>query len=137
MKDAVLKQIIKNLNKTLKYYEKKYIRLKRTPDSLLESCESFEHFIEVRFNMECYYMAEFSELEEETGGHLFSCVEIVDPDEAKRKFTKAVIRLNTEDYFEHVTDELRVKLQKVRDYIGGTKISFNSVKNRIKFKIDD
>ena len=136
MKDAVLKQIIKNLNKTLKYYEKKYIRLKRTPDSIMESCESFEHFIEVRFNMECYYTSEFFELEKETGGHLFSCIEIVDGDEAKRKFTKAIVRLNSEDNFEHVTDELRIKLQKVRDYIGGTEISFNSVKNRIKFEIN-
>lgn len=138
MKEKALKDLIIRVNNTLRYFEKEYIELKRTPESEKEVCESFEQYIEIRFNMESCQIPEFSKLEEMTDGHLFRCTSIMDPDEVRRRFSLATIELTTSDMFEGGSSKLlEDELSLVREFIGGSKISFNCVKKRIKIQIDE
>lgn len=136
-KDTKIKDLVKRVNDTLRYYEKEYIELKRTPTTEKEVCTSFEHYIEVRFNMECCKIPELLDLENLTGGHLFSCTSIINPDEARRRFSSATVELLSPEEVENADESLRNALEVVKKYLGGTKISFNSVKQRIKITIDE
>ena len=132
-----LKDIIRKVNETLRYYEKEYIELKRTPEAEKEVCTSFEHYIEARFNMECCNIPELSDLERKTEGHLFVCTSIQDPDEARRRFGFATVELISPEDFECADSSILESLEIIKQALGGSKISFNSVKQRIKIQIDE
>jgi hypothetical protein len=133
----VIKGLVKRVNETLRYYEKEYIELKRTPDSDREVCQSFEQYVEIRFNMESCRVPELLDLEKLTGGHLFNCTSIKNQDSVRRRFSSATIELIGPDDFDNPNDFIREELEKIKKFLGGSKISFNSVKCRIKIQIDD
>ena len=135
--EKTLKEIVKRVNETLRYYENDYIELKRTAESEKEVCKSFEQYVEIRFNMEASKVTEFADLQKLTGGHLFICRSLKDADGVRRRFSIATIELVSLSEFENSNEGLKRDFDKVKDIIGGTRIRFNSVKKRIKVQIDD
>ena len=135
--EQALKTIIANVNKTLKSYEKDYCSVRRTPETYQERCTSFEEFIERRFNFEASKSPELSEIVMRTEGKLFCCIEIEEPDEKKRKFKSATVKLNYADSLFDDDETLKDEITKIKEFIGGDRIQFNSVKKKIKLTIDN
>ena len=128
MEEIVIKELISRVNGTLGYYEKDYISVKRTPYSERERCETFEQFIEARFNYECCQIPELQEAVLFTEGHLFSCQYLENPDSIKRRFTTACVILDP-----RLPENLK---NDILQLIGGSTIKFNNVKKKIKFTIE-
>lgn len=135
--ELILKEIISNVNKTLKSYEKDFTSVKRTPETYQERCKSFEEFIERRFNFEASKIPELSEIVMKTEGKLFCCTEIEEPDEKKRKFKSATIKLIDTNLLLDEDQTLKDEITKVKELIGGDRIQFNSVRKKIKLTIDN
>ncbi len=131
-----IRGVISRVNSTLGIYEKHYISCKRTPDSGIEQCESFEQFIEIRFNYECYKVPELQKLIEATDGHLFSCINVDSPDLAKRKFKSATVKiLDMEDILEG-DEDLKKMLENLYNLLGAKTITFNNLKKKIKIQYE-
>lgn len=137
-----LKTVISNINDSLMDYEKNFSSCLRLEDDFdsKERCSSFEHFIELRFNFECSKLPSLKSLQEETQGHLFTCIEVEDFDEKKRKYKIAHLQLldpdNIDTSYSNVNiDKLRVDIDNVEKLIGGRNISFNGVQKKIKLII--
>lgn len=135
--ERLVKEVISNVNKSLRYYEKSYTSVKRTPEAYQERCESFEEFIERRFNFEASKIPEFSDVVMRTEGKVFICTEIEDPDEKKRRFKSATIRIIDVDLLLDEDQNLKDEIVKLKEFIGGDRIVFNSVKKKIKLTIDN
>lgn len=135
--ERLVKEVISNVNKSLRYYEKSYTSVKRTPDSYQERCESFEEFIERRFNFEASKIPEFADIVMRTEGKVFVCTEIEDPDEKKRRFKSATIRIIDVNLLLDEDQNLKDEITKLKEFIGGDRIVFNSVKKKIKLTIDN
>ena len=123
----VIKELISRVNSSLMYYEKDFVSVKRTPTADKERCTSFEQYIGARFNYECCQIEELVDAILTTDGHVFLCSKIDEPDDLKRKFRTATITLDP-TLPENLKDE-------VLRLIGGTEITFNNVKRKIKFII--
>ena len=130
-----IKDAISRVNSTLNIYEAEYIKCQRTSESDKEVCMSFEQFIEIRFNKECEKIPELKAMILETEGHLFLCTEVEEPNLAKRRFKSTTLTLITPDMVEDISESMKKKLLEVESIIGGSKVVFNSVKKKIKFKI--
>ena len=115
--EKLVKQVISNVNQSLRYYEKSYTSVKRTPDSYQERCESFEEFIERRFNFEASKIPEFSDVVLKTEGKVFICTEIEDPDEKKRRFKSATIRIIDVDLLLDEDQNLKDEITKLKGQI--------------------
>ena len=137
MEENILKNLISRVNSTLGYYEKDYVSAQRTPDLDKERCTSFEEYIEIRFNREAYNIPELRNAVIETDGRLFSCVELSEPNVAKRRFKEAKIKLLNPDLLLPEDQNLKNEILKVRDLIGGTSISFNSVRKKVKLIVSN
>ncbi len=135
--EKTLKALIQRVNSTLKYYEKEYIEVQRTPELEREKCMSFKQFVEIRFNMECCRVPELAGLEKILEGRLFSCTEMEGGDEVKRRFTTATVELVSPEMLENPPQSLIDELEQVKNALGGRKIKFNSVKQKIKFEINE
>ena len=133
--EAILLKIISEVNRTLGQYEKDWISCERVP-GVRERCDSFEHFIELRFNRECYKFPEFQKLIEATDGHLFTCTSLENANTEKRKFSKAHIEILDPSLVRDEDVEIKKMLDEALRFIGGRKISFNSVKKKIKYNIE-
>lgn len=133
----LIKELTSRVNKTLNYYEKDYTSAKRTPEIDKELCTSFENYVEIRFNFEACRIPEIKKAVELTEGHLFFCEELEHADTAKRKFKKAHIKIITEDMIEVSDQTLKDEITKVKNFIGGSHIIFNSVREKIKLVIQD
>lgn len=131
----IIKSLIQRVNSTLRYYEKEYIELQRTPNLDREKCFSFEQFIEIRFNMECCRIPELCHIQELLGGHLFICRSLENPDELRRRFSLATVSLITVEEIENPNEELISELARVKEFLGGSVVKFNSVKQKIKYTI--
>ena len=131
-----IRGVISRVNSTLKTYEKHFISCKRTPDSEIEPCESFEQFIEIRFNYECYKVPEFKDLIEATNGHLFSCINIDTPDITKRKFKFATVKILEVDDILESDDDIKKMLESLHKLLGIKTITFNNLKKKIKIKYE-
>lgn len=137
--EKALKGLVSEINRTLTYYERSFSSVKRTPDTYQERCNSFEEFVENRFNFEASKIPELEEAIVATGGKLFECVSIDEPDEKKRRFKTATIRIrDIKDINPRIMDDesLKVVITKVKEYLGGDQISFNSVRKKIKLTIE-
>jgi hypothetical protein len=135
LEKTVLK-IISEVNRTLGQYEKDWVSCERIP-GVRERCKSFEHFIELRFNRECYKIPELQKLVEATDGHLFSCTSLDNPDTEKRRFTLAHVEMLDPKLIRDEDTDIKEMLDEVLKIFGGRKISFNGVKKKIKFVIED
>lgn len=134
--EKIFKDIISKVNSTLNFYEKDYVSAKRTNSTTVnERCSSFEQYIEIRFNKECCNIPELENLVEGTDGHLFKCLKLEEPDTAKRRFKKATIIINP-DLLLSEDEDLKIELDKAKDFISFNSIQFNSVKKKIKLKIE-
>lgn len=140
---SVIKEVIAQVNRTLPYYEKDFISVQRTPWTDKERCQSFEQFVEARFNFELSRIPEFSYLEQVFEGRLFGMLELKEPDPDLRKFRLATLSLPPE----HIIKELLSpvpemealiydEIAKIKNYLGGNVIKFNAVKKKIKIIIE-
>lgn len=135
--EEIVKKVVSEVNRTLGQYEKSWVSCERTPGGERERCESFEHFIELRFNRECYKIPELQKLILATDGHLFKCTSLEEPDTEKRKFKVAHVEMLGLDEIRDEDADIKEMLEEVQKLFGGRKISFNSVRKKIKFKIED
>jgi hypothetical protein len=135
--ELAIKTIISNVNRTLKSYEKGYCSVKRTPETYQERCESFEDFIERRFNFEASKIPELNDVVMRTEGKLFCCTEIEEPDEKKRKFKSATVKINYADLLLDDDEILKDEVTKIIEFLGGDRIQFNSVRKKIKLTVDN
>lgn len=132
-----IKKIISKVNETLIHYKKGgWIDCRRTPDADQEMMESLEQFIDARFNREAWNIPELRDAEEYLGGRLFSCT-LEEPDENKKRYKQATLTLIDKDDIIEPSQELIDLLNRAKDYLGGTKVKFNSVKVKIKLTIED
>ncbi len=137
--EELLIEAVRRVNKTLKYYEKDYIEAKRTPYVDREVCKSFQQYIEIRFNMECYNSLDplLSKLEKDFGGFLFKCISLKDSDERKRRFKEATMSLIDIKEVINPDENLKNELEELKSKMGGSKITFNSVKCKVILKINE
>lgn len=137
MESDIIKNLISRVNSTLGYYEKDYISAKRTPYSEEgERCSTFEQYVEIRFNYECFQVPEFRDLIIATDGHLFSCVSLEDQDIAKRRFSTACLMLINPDNVTDLDNDTKEEIKNLYSLIGGSCIKFNNVRKKIKFTIE-
>lgn len=134
--EEIIKELISRVNSTLNYYEKDYISVQRYPMGERERCESFEQYIEARFNYECCRIPEFYDAVIATNGRLFSCTGLVDPDVVKRRFTSASVTLIDPKTLPGASENLIKEINDIQAAIGGSSIKFNNVKKKIKFFIE-
>lgn len=132
-----IKEVVSEVNRTLPCYEKDWISVKRLPISIeKERCTSFEQFIEARFNYEFFKRyEEFNDLEIFLDGKLFSCTSLEEPDVNRRRFKLVEITLVSPENIPDEYEDLKNLLIQVYNYLGGSRIYFNSVKKKIKLKI--
>lgn len=134
-----IKEVISLVNSTLQFYEVDYVSAKRLPEFDKIRCTSFEEYVGIRFNRECYdILPEISDIILRTDGKLFYCESLEDPNLSKRRFKSATIIINENlpKTLENglITDE---DIEKVKKFLGWSKIKFNSVKKKIKFTVYD
>lgn len=132
-----LRDVVLEINRTLPYYEKDWMSVKRTPESSdKERCTSFEQFIEARFNYEfCKKYTEFSDLVNFMEGRLFICTSLEEPDPIRRRFKLVEISLVDPKIVPNPSDLFISEFTRLYEYLGGTKIYFNSVKKKIRLRI--
>lgn len=132
-----LKEAISLVNSTLRYYETDYVSAKRLPEFDKIRCTSFEEYVGIRFNRECYdIFPEIADIILRSDGKIFYCESLEEPNLAKRRFKTATIIINEkllEDKDVNLITEEDIK--KVKDFFGWSKISFNSVVKKIKITI--
>ena len=132
-----LKEIISLVNSTLQFYELDYVSAKRLPNFDKIRCTSFEEYVGIRFNRECFdILPEISDIILRTDGKLFYCESLEDPNLAKRRFKSATIVINEnllKDSENSLINEDDIKT--VKEFLGWSKIKFNSVKKKIKFTV--
>lgn len=134
--DKIIKELISRVNSTLGYYEKDYISVQRTPYSERERVESFEQYIEARFNFECCAIPELYDAVIATNGHLFSCTGLEDPDTMKRRFSIATVTLVDPKMLPGANENLINEINRIYEFIGGSVIKFNNVRKKIKFTVE-
>lgn len=129
-----LKEIISLVNSTLQFYEVDYVSAKRLPNFDKIRCTSFEEYVGIRFNRECFdILPEISDIILKMDGKLFYCESLEDPNLAKRRFKTATIVIN-----EKLPENGLITakdIETVKNFLGWSKIKFNSVKKKIKFTI--
>jgi hypothetical protein len=133
--EEIILKVISEVNRTLTQYEKDWVSCERVP-GIRERCESFEHFIELRFNRECYKIPELQKLILATDGHLFKCTSLDNPNIEKRKFTLAHLEMLDLSQIREEDQDIREMLEDAYKLFGGRKLSFNSVKKKIKYTIE-
>lgn len=134
-----LKEIIGLVNSTLQFYELDYVSAKRLPNFDKIRCTSFEEYVGIRFNRECFDMLpEIADIILRTDGKLFYCESLEDPNLAKRRFKSATIVIN-ENLLKNPENTLisEEDIKTVKNFLGWSKIKFNSVKKKIKFTVYD
>jgi len=135
-KDGI-KDLIARVNKSIIWYKKGgWIDCRRTPTSGENLVESLEEFIEARFNRECWDLPEFNEACELLDGKLFICT-LDGVDEVRKRFRKATLRLVKEEDILDPSPQLLEILKNVREFLGGSSISFNGVRIKIKYEIEN
>lgn len=137
-REIAIKELISRVNSSLSYFEPGWVGCKRYPDSIdPEICLSFEQYIEARFNYECSRVPELEQIIKDTGGHLFVCKSIDDPDLMKRRFSYAYLEIVDPETLIDPDETLINELEKVKNFFGGSKIKFNNVKKKIKYFIEN
>lgn len=101
-----------------------------------EPCESFEHYVESRFNMELSKLPEFAEMEALTQGHLFLFDSITKKDSYRKRFGTITFRLLEPEDMEIQYQPILDGIEEVKKRLGGRKITFNCVMKRIKVIIN-
>lgn len=131
------KSVFSKVNATLKYYEADWISAQRSPELDRTRVSSFEEFVEIRLNYEAYKLPELKQAVIATSGYLFKCDRLDDVNDLRHKFKKAWITLYTPDIFEEEHQgEIKKEIDAVREWLGGSKLSFNSVVERVKIVIE-
>ena len=138
VKKKLLKEALSKVNATLKYYEAEWISAQRTPYVEREKVVSFEHYVEIRVNLEISRIPELHDLVCKTDGHLFICTSLDDVNDLRHRFKRAHISFNDPENFpEEVQDEIRGIIEEAKTWLGGGKFTFNSVVERVKIVIEE
>lgn len=132
-----IEKVLSSVNSHLKKYKTGgWIQVERIPGTLeTDTVMSLEEYVDAVFNRAIInYIPEFETAQRLLGGHLFKC-HLVDPDEPKKRFKEAVAILVDEKSIINPDENLINELKRVQDYLGGTQITFNSVKIKIIYTI--
>lgn len=136
-----LKRMLSRVNATLRYYEADWISVRRSPELGKTRVTSFEEYVEIRANYEAFRIPELREAIIKTEGHLFICEGLTNVNTLRHKFKSAKLRLidlsQLDEEFILDSESLAEELEKVREFIGGNIIIFNSVESRIKITISE
>lgn len=137
-----LREIISKVNESLLWFKPGgWIDAKRTPQGSVNLVETLQEYVEARFNRECFDIPELTEIFDVFDGKVWVC-ELTDPNEDRRKYGRATLTLvdpnkvYIDDNGHNVPQEKIIELLgKVRDFFGGSVVTFNSVKVKIEFKV--
>lgn len=131
-----LKEVVRRVNNTLNLYESNYTSVQTTPHCSKERMKTLEQFIISRFNFEAYEIEEFRDLLDSTNGALFELIELTEPDEERRRYGEAVIGVADVRQILEGCPELDEEIERVYNFIGGTRLRFNDVKLRVRLTIE-
>ena len=132
-----IEKVLSSVNGFLKKYKSGgWIQVERIPGTLeTDTVMTLEEYVDALFNRACInYIPEFEKAERLLGGHLFKC-HLIEADECKKRFKEAVAVLVDEKSIVEPDENLINELKSVQEYLGGTQITFNSVKVKIIYTI--
>lgn len=140
MNETILEKLIeavREVNKTLKIYDPGYSTAERLPAlgdyPNQEKANSFGQWIEIRLNNEIYHtIPELSNYEEVFDGFLFNVTEVINEDDAKRKFKEVIISLTTTPEHYVGNGDWEQDLARVREIIGCNSFKFNYSQRKTK-----
>ena len=132
----LIKISLREVNESLRYYEKDYLAVRRYPGGEKEIIQNFEQYLEARINMELSKIPDLQEAIILTEGNLFKIEELKDLDLSKKRFGTVKIKVLEPEDIENPNDKIILLLQKVKTWIGGSNLTFNSVKQRIKLVVE-
>lgn len=130
-----IKLAIGAVNESLKTYEAEWISLKRSPWSEKERIHSLRQFLECRLNMEFLGVPELSGIVENFDGHFLEVMSVIGEDPKRRRFEYAVAYINKSPDWYMGEEDFPVVLEKIENFLGGTRIQFNNSPKRPKITI--
>lgn len=138
MEESTIRRIIQKVNSTLKIFDLGYTSTKRfgdvREDSIRDRCNSFDEYVECRFNYEFSKLEEFKDIFIEFEGNIFKC-ELDEPDLVKRNFKLATLRIKVPKSILEANKDLNNEIMRLIDWIGGDTITFTHKKKKFKYKI--
>lgn len=139
MEEVIIRRIIGEVNRTLIYFDnagctsaKRYGRV--TEDSGRDRCDSFDKYVECRFNFEFGKLEEFKDLFIELEGNVFSCT-LTDPNTVKRNFGLATLSIQIPKTLLESNELLNNEVKKLEEWIGGDTITFTHKKKKFIYNI--
>lgn len=127
-------EAIRNVNSTLSSYKSEWVSLKRSPWIEKERIHTLNQFLECRLNMEFYYIPELSPIVEQFDGHFIEIMSVVG-EKDKGKFENAIAYINKSPDWYLGNEDFSIIIKKAEDFIGGSRIEFNSAPKRPKITI--
>ena len=130
-----VKAAIRGVNESLRYYEAEWISTQRTPYSDKERIHTLRQFLECRLNMEFWRIPELSGLVEGFDGHFLEVMSVQGEDDKRKKFELAIAYVNKSPDWYLGEEDFSVVLEKIENFLGGTRILFNNSPRRPKITI--
>lgn len=145
--DQYIKKVIAEVNKSMVWYKRGgWIDARRTPEASENYVKSLTEFIEARFNRECFDIPELQDVFDMLGGQVWLAT-LEDPDEERKRYKQATLQLVDPEKRHYIKDDdsgeylpvetVKELLERVRKFFGGNKVTFNSVKVKIKYNIEN
>lgn len=130
-----VRNAIREVNESLRYFEAEWISTQRTPYSEKERIHTLRQYIECRLNMEFWKIPELSGLVEGFDGHFLEVMSVIGEDTKKRKFETAIAYINKSPDWYFGEEDFSIVLDKIEKFLGGSKIQFNNSSKRPKITI--
>lgn len=128
-----LKLLIIKVNSSLPYYDPDYISTKRYPKGEKIRIQTFRQYIECRLNYELSSIPEIYDFLEQTEGHIFRVVSIINQNDIKRRFSEVTVELDrsfsSDEDFQEILNAIEILL-------GGTRLRFNYSQKKTKIFIE-
>ena len=139
MEETIIRKIIGEVNRTLSMFDnagctsaKRFGKV--TEDSERDRCDSFDKFVECRFNFEFGKLEEFKDLFIELEGNVFSCT-LTDPNSVKRNFKLATLTIQIPKTLLESNEPLNNEIKRLEEWIGGDTITFTHKKKKFTYQI--
>lgn len=132
---ASVLRAIQGVNESLRYYEAEWVSTQRTPYSDKERIHTLRQYLECRLNMEFWGIPELSGIVEGFDGHLLEVMSVIGEDSKRRRFETAIAYINKSPDWYLGEEDFAVVLEKIENFLGGTRIQFNNAPKRPKITI--
>lgn len=138
MEESTIRGIIEKVNKTLRYFDSGYTSAKRLgsvkEDPERDRCETFDQYVECRFNYEFSKLEIWRDLFIELEGNVFSC-KLDEPNLVKRNFKLATLTIKVPKGVLESNEVLKNEVMNLINWIGGDTITFTHKKKKFMYNI--